>query len=557
MASSRVEFGSCLLNRPSKYITTTRYEKTNNGYLHSCIVSSNSGNTCEDFESENLKTQNNVDLSWLPSYDDDNKASESYHHSGEIDFDYSWLPDHFDTKRNGSTTASKSSNFNTSTETENDSWLPSTAVVNGGNDDSWLPNYSDVKRNTSTVPSKPNNIIRSQITENDSNYSSFSSTTNGNLSKETINNNKSIIVFSGKQQIQHAKPLNKKPDPSKSQEQVSPSKSDRCSVETDSLGGVSTLRRRFQDLVESRNTRRKAKSSSGINHSKSSLVLTESNNSNPPGSPSNFFDSSDELSSPSTTAASPSAVNTNESFARICNTWDRNQVAGGKTRLIRGREAFNDFLNLIEQDKQLELKSLAQRKRVSQFPYRGRIRALLRVKLIKLNATNNPQLESTTTSNQSAKGINHRPQITELPTPVTEVFSETHDDDIQLENFHDCSSEYSQSQSDWDEEDDWDMQPSYDWISEIARPKSYWECLRQARYKEMLQLYTNQQDIRDLLERRMVTGFLLSDVREKIEQLMVGRAQGMEVRKEGKMEREYRKYNEFIDQRSSSIVTCC
>ena len=126
---------------------------------------------------------------------------------------------------------------------------------------------------------------------------------------------------------------------------------------------------------------------------------------------------------------------------------------------------------------------------------------MLRVKLIKLNATNNQQLKSTTTSNQSAKGINHRPQITELSTPVIEVFYETHDDDIQLENFHDCSSEYSQSQSDWDEEDDWDMQPSYDWISDISRPKSYWECLRQARYKEMLHLYTYQQDIRDLLER--------------------------------------------------------
>ncbi|CAH1432898.1 unnamed protein product [Lactuca virosa] len=540
----------CLLNHPSKPKTTTRYEKINSGYLQSCIASTNSSNTCSDFESENLKTQNNVDLSWLPNYDNENSASDSHHHNREIDFDYSWLPDHI-----GSTAAAKS---------ENDSWLPSasTLIVNGGDDDdSWLPNYNeDVKKNTSTIPSKPNNLIRSRKMENDSNCSRFPSThtvTNGNQNEETIitnNKHKKLknedhwkrdheAVSSREEQIQHAKPLNKKPESSSSQGQVSPSKSN-CSVETDSLGGVSTLCRRFQDLAESRNTNRKPKCSSG------------GNNNSERGAP------------PSTTAG-----NKNEFFSRICNTWDHQKVAG-KPCFIRGRLAFNDFLNRMEQDKQRELECLAQRKPVSQFSYRGRIRALLRFRFIRPGAEpKTHKLKSITKD--------HR-KIIELTTPVKNIMDKPHEIDtsshsiqgidhtIQLENYHDCVSDYSQSQSDWDDEEEeydydessWDMDPFDDWISEIARPKSYWECMRRARYHEMRYLYSYKQDLRELLERRCVVGFLSSDHKNKIDELMVSRVQrneGIELRKEdmeeeedeggwSKVEKKCWQYNEFIDQ---------
>ena len=42
---------------------------------------------------------------------------------------------------------------------------------------------------------------------------------------------------------------------------------------------------------------------------------------------------------------------------------------------------------------------------------------------------------------------------------------------------------------------------NYDWISEISRPRSYWEECRQAWYREMLETGTQNEDIRRLLER--------------------------------------------------------
>lgn len=573
MASSSVEFGSCVLNRRSTPRITTRYEKNNKGFLHSCIASTNSAIICADFESENWKTQNNVDLSWLPNFDDDNSASESHHHNGEIEFDYSWLPDHIEINGNGSTAA-----WTSSREVENDSWLPSTAIVNSEHDDSWLPNYNDVKKNNSTTPSKPINLNRCWKTEGVSNYSRFSSNhtvTNGNQSKDKKSKNQDDwersheVIFSGDQQIQ---PLNKKPESSRSQGQASSSKSN-CSVETDSLGGVSTLLRRFQDLAETRNNNRKANSSSGCNHGKSPLIVTEGNSNNP----SKVFDASERCAPPSTTAekvddvekdkfrvvdiinklsreeelaASPAAGNPNELFARTSNTSDPLQFAGenrcfshvtGKPRFIRGRQAFNKFLNLMEQDKQHELESLARRKPVSQFSHRGRIRALLRFRFIR------PDPEPKTLKPESINTSSH--SIQEL------------NDADQLENYHnDWISEYSQSQSDWDEEEE----DFHDWISEIARPRSHWECMRQARYHEMLHLYTHEGDLRELLERRCVAGFLSSGLRDSIDQLMAGFLSSYRRRRE---------YNEFINQTttleersnvnydsyqsSSSIVSSC
>ncbi|KAL1359196.1 hypothetical protein HN51_004485 [Arachis hypogaea] len=60
---------------------------------------------------------------------------------------------------------------------------------------------------------------------------------------------------------------------------------------------------------------------------------------------------------------------------------------------------------------------------------------------------------------------------------------------------------------------------SYDWISEISRPRSYWEERRQAWYKEMLATSQNE-DIRILLERKTVSTFLSSSFRAVIDRLM-------------------------------------
>ncbi|ONI11679.1 hypothetical protein PRUPE_4G120300 [Prunus persica] len=84
----------------------------------------------------------------------------------------------------------------------------------------------------------------------------------------------------------------------------------------------------------------------------------------------------------------------------------------------------------------------------------------------------------------------------------------------------------------WDEndveeqvEDDYEYygEYSYDWITEISRPRSYWEDLRKAWYQEMLDSNSGKGDIRQLIERRTVSNFLASDFRDKIDRLMVSR----------------------------------
>lgn len=81
-----------------------------------------------------------------------------------------------------------------------------------------------------------------------------------------------------------------------------------------------------------------------------------------------------------------------------------------------------------------------------------------------------------------------------------------------------------------DEEDDDDDQHyyvdnSYDWYTDISRPRSYWEELRQAWYQEVLNTSSENQEIRQLLERRTVSTFLGSDMRERMDRLMISRIQ--------------------------------
>ncbi|OIV91662.1 hypothetical protein TanjilG_26515 [Lupinus angustifolius] len=61
---------------------------------------------------------------------------------------------------------------------------------------------------------------------------------------------------------------------------------------------------------------------------------------------------------------------------------------------------------------------------------------------------------------------------------------------------------------------------SYDWISEISRPRSYWEERRQEWYREMLDTESHNEDICKLLERRTVSTFLSSDFRNRMDRLM-------------------------------------
>ncbi|GKV24523.1 hypothetical protein SLEP1_g34126 [Rubroshorea leprosula] len=89
------------------------------------------------------------------------------------------------------------------------------------------------------------------------------------------------------------------------------------------------------------------------------------------------------------------------------------------------------------------------------------------------------------------------------------------------------------SYDDWDEndmveEEDTDYQQyfegeNYDWFSYIAKPRSYWEKLRQAWYQEVFNTTSEDEEIRQLLERRRVSTCLASDFRNKMDQVMKSR----------------------------------
>ncbi|KAH6776194.1 hypothetical protein C2S52_013755 [Perilla frutescens var. hirtella] len=103
-----------------------------------------------------------------------------------------------------------------------------------------------------------------------------------------------------------------------------------------------------------------------------------------------------------------------------------------------------------------------------------------------------------------------------------------------------------------------------DWIDEVSRPRSDWEYLRQARYQEMLDPFMDKEDIRALLGRKSVSNFLSSDMREKIDQLMISRTQGPQnlnsnnqrhgqVGKQGRAEEEYGEYCDAYEEAESSV----
>ncbi|XP_024005664.1 intracellular protein transport protein USO1 [Eutrema salsugineum] len=92
--------------------------------------------------------------------------------------------------------------------------------------------------------------------------------------------------------------------------------------------------------------------------------------------------------------------------------------------------------------------------------------------------------------------------------------------------------------NDWDEDEMEDLEEeeygdydhyngenSYDWINDISRPRSYWEELRKERYLEVLNTESEKKDICNLIESRTVSNFLTSDLRQKIDNLMITRVQ--------------------------------
>ncbi|KAK7303829.1 hypothetical protein RJT34_14746 [Clitoria ternatea] len=327
-----------------------------------------------------------------------------------------------------------------------------------------------------------------------------------------------------------------------------------------------------------------------------------------------------------------------------------------KVPRIRGRQALNNLLMQLENDKHGELKNLAERGAVSKFPQRGRIQSLLRLRLLQrsvaanesshqkstasevnrqpqgsaimqlrekfssgtelkikdqvdkanprspkkeiVNNNNSTQLENSPATNQISKETSSKTaQPTEStqksvsqttvdhsreeahpssdvinqetcfqaqhydsqePAEATTSMTDSNPNEATTDRVETSNEQNDMAKSSYDvtvnEEEASNQQyaePSYeeisnqnyaencydeteeaeeinqindetnyDWISEISRPRSYWEQLRQAWYGEMLNTDSHNEDIRKLLERRTVSTFLSSGFREKMDRLM-------------------------------------
>ncbi|CAH2059335.1 unnamed protein product [Thlaspi arvense] len=89
--------------------------------------------------------------------------------------------------------------------------------------------------------------------------------------------------------------------------------------------------------------------------------------------------------------------------------------------------------------------------------------------------------------------------------------------------------EEKETSFEWEEQEEYEDEQSYygenDWFTEISRPRTYWEDLRKSRYLEVMNTRSDKDDIWRLLERKTVSDFLQSGLREKIDKLIMSRVQ--------------------------------
>ncbi|CAN1225771.1 hypothetical protein LINGRAPRIM_LOCUS1015 [Linum grandiflorum] len=157
---------------------------------------------------------------------------------------------------------------------------------------------------------------------------------------------------------------------------------------------------------------------------------------------------------------------------------------------IRGRQAFHDLLLHIEQDRHKELGSLAERHAVSKFCYRGRIQSLLKLRFLRRDM-----------------GVQSRP----VPPPPacrppqhSSSIMQLRGDEAEPEEEGDGEGEEEEEEECDEEQQDYVEEAPYDWFSDIARPRSYWEDMRRSW--------------------QTVSSFLASDFRDRIDRLMMSRA---------------------------------
>nr|XP_043633306.1 uncharacterized protein LOC122604476 [Erigeron canadensis] len=424
MASMRIEVAAS--SSPFHYVSLRDHNhiKGHKGYIHSQGVRKNGD-------------QDDDDGSWLPSSSHNSTVTSEYegpnhHHHQKVQNnadDDSWLP----------TVNERNGKYGTTTnEMQNDfdySWLPSTFIDNNKNKPKFDGNLKSKNKNASPRQKSYNN--KSGATS----YSS-SNNSNGSPQKKSRNGHWALareVVFSCEQESQNKETMKKSSDSSRFQQPDSPSRS-RYVVESLTSGGVSSLLQRWKDLAETKNSNKNDNgSSSSSNRNNLESPYKEKKNSSPSNSlndsnagwdsdasrtrrlsaplPSRDANDSNlggaekekirvvdivkKLSREEELAASHGG-NVNASLPPIRTTLKHRHIEGEQKgfkgvkvskHLVRGRQAFNNFLMQMERDKLHELKWLVERKSVSKFSYRGKIQASLRFKILRLGVEPEPKTD--------------------------------------------------------------------------------------------------------------------------------------------------------------------
>lgn len=156
-------------------------------------------------------------------------------------------------------------------------------------------------------------------------------------------------------------------------------------------------------------------------------------------------------------------------------------------------------------------------------------------------------------------------EVLQEEIPSSEVIREetSYEDDVNLQR-QDVGADTTISYNGWEEEEEEEMsyedqqyfETNLDWISDIARPRSYWEDLRQAWYQEVFNTKSQDEEIRQLLERGSVSAVLASDFRERMDRLVmcsVQRTMHSSVIEEDEVEEEDRSMRAFLEQNMPSF----
>ncbi|VYS69299.1 unnamed protein product [Arabidopsis thaliana] len=81
---------------------------------------------------------------------------------------------------------------------------------------------------------------------------------------------------------------------------------------------------------------------------------------------------------------------------------------------------------------------------------------------------------------------------------------------------------WDENETEYEENEDCNREIMYyDWISDISRPRSYWEDLKKQRVLEVMNNISEKGDMWNLIKWRTVSSFLEGDFREKIDKIMI------------------------------------